>query len=62
MGVGIDSLNNTIFSVGEDKALKVTSLTEHKTLFGIMMHLFLQNNEKIIRLRHKSYFINSSAL
>lgn len=34
MGVGIDPSNNVIFSVGEDKFLKVTDLTNHKIIFG----------------------------
>jgi len=34
MGVGIDALNNVIFSAGEDKKLKITNLIDHKIVFG----------------------------
>ena len=34
MGVGIDALNNVIFSAGEDKNLKITNLIDQKIVFG----------------------------
>ena len=36
MGVGIDPVNNIIYSAGEDKTLKVTNISDHKVIFGII--------------------------